>query len=202
MRNVAFQVGKHIVKAVGVSTAISVGYSHAPVEPNAVSNFVHTQTPFGRGYDYEMGSFTLKAKGDLVSSVLGNKDMVSAVQKHAPDSTIIDLNKLNDIINDSEFKSKIRENTTIVEKTFLGVPLFDTLSTPPLLTNQEGLGISDLTSTEESYNDKDMEEIDLNDRHTEGSITPVAKESPIRRHNSEPLLRKSNKPNIRPRRTR
>ena len=104
MKNVVFQIVKHAVKA--------VGYSYdAPVKPNVVSNFVHTKTPFGRGYNYEIGSFDLKTKGDLISGALGNKDMMSAAQKHAPDLNIIDINKLNNIINDSEFKSKIRKYT-------------------------------------------------------------------------------------------
>ena len=192
VRNVVFQIGKHAVKAVGASSAIAVGYSYAPVEPNVVSNFVHTETPFGRGYDYETGSFGLKAKGDLVSGALGNKDMLSAVQKHAPDSNIIDINKLNNIINDPEFKSKIRVNTTTFEKGFIGLPLIDIPSFP---TNPESSDVSDLNSLEHDDNNNDTE--------TEESSTPVIKKSsPIRKHYSEPLPRKSNGPVIQRRNTR
>ena len=189
VKNVVFQIGKHAVKAVGASSEIAVGYSYAPVEPNVVSNFVHTETPFGRGYDYEIGSFGLKTKGDLVSGALGNKDMMSAAQKHAPDSNIIDINKLNNIINDPEFKSKIRVNTTSFEKAFLGIPLIDI---PSLPINPEGSDVSDLNSLEGDDNNNDTEE----------SSTPVIKKSPIRRHHSEPLPRKSNKPVIQRRNTR
>lgn len=86
-----------------------------------------------------------KIKGCLVSGALGNKHMMSAVKTHAPDSNIMDINKLNDIINDPEFKSKIRVNTTISEKGFLGIPLSDI---PLLLTNLEGSNVLDLNSLE------------------------------------------------------
>ena len=186
VRNVAFQIGKRAAKAVGRVSAIAVGYSHVgPVEPNAVSNFVHTKTPFGRGYDYEIGSFDLKVKGYLVSSALGNKDMMSAVQKHAPDSNIVDMDKLNNIINDPEFKAKIRANTSSLEKAFLGIPLLEISLLPTVPTNPEGFNVSDLNSLE-SGDDNDMEE----------SSTTVIKKLPIKRHSSEPLPRKSNRPVI------
>ena len=135
IENVAFQIGKYTAKAVGTLSAVALGYSYAPVEPNVVSNFVHTKTPFGRGYDYEIGSHSLKIKGDIVSGALGHKDMVSAAQKHASDSNIININKLNNIINDSEFKSKICANTTFPEKTFIGFSLFDSFLSPANLDN-------------------------------------------------------------------
>jgi hypothetical protein len=46
--NFVYQIVKHMAKAAGASGALAVGYSHVPIEPNLVSNFVHTKTPFGR----------------------------------------------------------------------------------------------------------------------------------------------------------
>jgi hypothetical protein len=195
VENVVFQIGKHVAKAVGASIAIAFGYSHTPGESNVVSNFVHTKTPFGRGYDYEIGSFDLKIKGDLVSGALGTKDMISAAQKHAPDSNIIDINKLNDIINDPEFKFKIRLYTTFSEKAFLSIPLIDfsLIDSPSLPTNPECYDVSDLNSFKD----------DNNNNNTEKSITPVIKKSLIRRHHSDPLpRRKINRPVIRRNNTR
>lgn len=74
VRNTIFQIGKHVARAAGASTVVAAGLSYGPVEPNVVSNFVHTKTPFGRGYDFEVGCFGLKVKGDLVSGALGNED--------------------------------------------------------------------------------------------------------------------------------
>lgn len=145
VRNVVFQIGKHAATAVGVSGAIAFGFSHLPVESNVVSNFVHTQTPFGRGYDYDIGSLGLKTKGDLVSGALGNKDMMIAVQKYAPDSRIIGIEKLNNIINDPEFKSIIRTKTSIAVKVFLGIPLLDIPSIP---SNPAGSNVLDSNSLE------------------------------------------------------
>ena len=156
------------------------------MEPNAVSNFVHTKTSFGRGYNYEIGSFGLKTKGDIVSGALRNKDMISAAQKYAPNSSIIDINKLNNIVNDPEFKYKIRENTTSLEKAFLGIPLIDISLLP---SNSEGSDVLDSNSL------KGLSETNGDD-NTDESIPPVIKRSPIGRHYSEPLPQKSNRPSV------
>jgi len=125
VENVVFQIGTHAVKAISISTAIAVGCSYAPGEPNVVSNYVHTKTFFGRGYDYTIENGSLRLKGDIVTGVLGTSGMMGAVQKYAPDSNIINMEQLNNILNDPEFKSKILKNTTVAEKAALGIPLFD-----------------------------------------------------------------------------
>jgi len=190
VRHIVLQIAKNTVKVAVSTTVMGVGYAHAPVEPNVVSNLVHTKTPFGRGFDYEIGSLGLKAKGDIVSCSLGNEDMMDAVQKHSPDNKIIDINKLNNIINDPEYNPKIRGNTTIIEKSLLGMPV---IKIPFLLpTSAENPVIQDLNVLESSDIDNDEEEHD----------TPVIKRSSIRRINSEPLLRKTNKSVIQRRNTR
>lgn len=193
IRNTIFQYGKQTIKILSTSSVAAVGYSHAPLEPNTVSNFVHTKTPFGRGYDYEIGSFNLKVKGDAVSCALGNKDMINAVQKHAPDSGIIDVNKLNNIVNDPEFKSKISVNTSFAEKTFIGIPLIDLSSYT--ISNPVDSDISDSNSLE------NLSETNDDDNNTDENTTPVTKKPSLRKHYSEPLPQKSNSPAIQRRNT-
>lgn len=149
----AFQIGIQTLRALSATSALAVGYSHAPVEPNVVSNFVHTKTIFGRGYYYEIGSLILKTKGDLVSGALGNKDMISAAQKHAPDSSIIEINKLNNIINDPEFKSQIRAKTTIAEKAFLGIPLIEVSTNSSHVVGSDVSGSNSLEGFYETNDD-------------------------------------------------
>jgi len=187
VRNFAYQFAKHTAKTIGVSSAFAVGYSHAPVEPNFVSNFVHTQTPFGRGYDYEIGSLNLRAKGDFISSALGRENMVSAVEKHASDSNIVDQNVLNRIINDPEYKFKIRANTTIGEKVFLGIPLVD------LPTDSTDNGGSAIPNNQDRFSETSEESAGE-------STTFDSKKSVIKKHRSEPLPRRGNKPVNTPRR--
>lgn len=189
MRYIAYQIVKHTAKAVGASGALAVGFSYAPVEPNFVSNFVRTKTPFRCGYDYEIGSLNIRAKGDLISGALGNEDMVSAVAKHAPDLHIVDINKLNEIITDPEYKSKIRANITISEKVLLGIPLIDL---PINFTNNEG---SAIPNSQEGFSE-------TSDDSTDESTTPTIKKSPIKRRHSESLPRRSKKPVIARRNTR
>jgi hypothetical protein len=177
LRNVAYQFAKHTAKVVGASGAVAVGYSHAPVEPNSISNFIHTKTPFGRGYDYEIGSLNLKVKGDYISGALGREDMLSAVEKHASDSHILDANKLDNIITDPEYNSKIRSNTTISEKVFLGIPLVD------LFTNTE----KSIPTTQDNFSET------TNNSEDESPAFDIKKRPVIRKYKSEPLPQK-NKP--------
>jgi hypothetical protein len=47
--NKYFQGFKQIVKVLGSTSAATAAYSYAPVEPSAVTNYLHTKTPLGRG---------------------------------------------------------------------------------------------------------------------------------------------------------
>lgn len=62
VRNIYYEITKQVLKTTGSALVIGVGYSHAIIEPNGFSNFVHTKTPFGRGYDSEIGSVSLKVQ--------------------------------------------------------------------------------------------------------------------------------------------
>lgn len=166
IRDFTFQLVKHTAKAtVAISTG-AVGYSYAPVEPNEVSNFVHTKTWFGRGWDYEIGSVSVKTKGDLISGALGHENMLNAAQKHVSDNGILGIDRLNSIINDDEFKSKIRTNTTKPEKFILGIPLLD------ISFNSSNVMDSDVPNTNNSDNYFPESE-DNNNEDEEAPITAV-----------------------------
>jgi hypothetical protein len=122
VQNVFYQVVKQTLKVTTSATVLGVGYAHAFVEPNEVSNFVHTKTPFGRGWDSEIGSGTLKLKSDQVAGALGRDDMNLAVNKHTKDK-IITSDCLNKIINDPFFKEKLADKLTVPEKLNVGVSL-------------------------------------------------------------------------------
>jgi hypothetical protein len=134
VRNLFFQTLKQTAKAAVSTVPVLVGFAYAPVEPNTVSNIVHTKTPFGRGYDFEIGVCDLKAKGGFVAGALGNSDMINAITKHSPDTFIVDQSTLEKIYTDPEFKGKIRAHTTIPEKLAIGMPLVE-LPTKPEFTS-------------------------------------------------------------------
>lgn len=117
---------KQVLKATASVTTAAVGYSYAPLEPTTVSNFVHTQTPLGRGWDYEPGSMATKIQGDFVSSKLGKDTMLEAVNTHADDSKILNSHTLKKITNDPTFSSKLRNACSFSEARLIGVPLIDT----------------------------------------------------------------------------
>jgi hypothetical protein len=195
IQNKIFVIVQQSVRVVIGSSVLAVGFSYSPImESNVVSNFVHTKTPLGRGYDYTTGSLNLRIKGDLVSGALG-KDMMNAVRKHASDSNIIDTDKLNNIINDPEFKSKIRLNTSMWEKAFLKIPLLDFSIFSP---NETSLPPSSLPTTSE-FSDSDSLKDDNN--NMKENNTPDIKKLPLKKHHSEPLPQKDNKSIIQRRNT-
>lgn len=121
-KNVFSQVVKQTLKLSASATVLGVGYAHAFVEPNEVSNFVHTKTPFGRGWDSEIGSGTLKLKTDQVAGALGREDMKLAINKYTEDK-IITSKSLNKIIHDPDLKIILDKKLTVPEKLSVGVPL-------------------------------------------------------------------------------
>ena len=116
------QLVKHGVKAVGVTTVGSVIYSYLPTEATTISNFVHTKTPFGRGYDYEISSLTSKIKGDIIATGLGKETMLEAVNKHAPNSKILNSETLEAIMNDKNYSTKLKKNLNFLESLFVKLP--------------------------------------------------------------------------------
>ena len=119
------QFAKHGVRVIGALSVGSVGYSYAPTESNAISNFVHTKTPLGRGYDYESGSLDGRFKGDVISHGLGKKTMLEAVNKYVPDSKILDSTDLNSIVTDEDYSKKLRARLSFGESRFVGLPLIE-----------------------------------------------------------------------------
>lgn len=69
----------------------------------------------GRGYDYEPGSLFTKFQDDIVSSKLGKKSMLEAVDTHAGNSKIITANTLKNIMDDPNYSSKLRNACTFGE---------------------------------------------------------------------------------------
>ena len=115
---------KHRVSKVAVQglqvvsglTVLTVGYIYSPTEPNFASHFMHTKTPLGRGYDYDLGSISNRFKGDIISGGLGRKIMLEAVEKYAPDSKILSPNILTNILNDKEYAKQLSKNLSLAEK--------------------------------------------------------------------------------------
>lgn len=154
--NRLLQVAKHGVKAIGALTVGSVGYSHAPIEPNAISNFVHTKTPLGRGYDYEIGSLAGKFKGDIISNGLGRKTMLEAVNKYVPDSKILDSTALNSIVADEDYSTKLRAQLSFAESRAVGLPLVDLNISSMKSANLSNLEIESEREESSFFDDLDL----------------------------------------------
>jgi hypothetical protein len=123
VKNFSFQTAISAAKAVSLSTGVCYCIAYGLPEPSPISNFYHTKMPGGRGYDFEVGDGNLKAKGYLVLTALGRDRMLEAIDEHGPSSKIVTDEHLKKIISNSEYTSIIREKTTVIEKSFLGISI-------------------------------------------------------------------------------
>nr|YP_009317763.1 hypothetical protein Nram.m54 [Navicula ramosissima]AOY40402.1 hypothetical protein Nram.m54 [Navicula ramosissima] len=157
-----------------------------------MTNFVHTQTPFGRGYDYEMGTSYLKAQGEIVTKALGHGTMVKAVGTHTDNKNIVAGSTLKNIISDPTYKSRIGEGTTEIEKMFIGYyPKPWSMLTEYVSPYLFGSVPNDLQNNDQiPFIDDDEED------HHPGAT------GPIRRRASNPLPRRVGQPAVQRRHTR
>lgn len=207
IENKMFQMAKQTAKLVMGASATGYVVAIAPVEPNAISNFVHTKTPVGRGYDFETGDLASKIKGHLIASKLQRDMMLEAVKEHGPDSKLLTDSHLGKIMADEKYGALIRERATSPEKITLGFPLVE----PGRFLKKTILGEGELT-TPPSNNPNNVDQDNDNEpveQATNPSVRPMKarransapiqrtqqpqEERPIRRVNSDPTPRRSNR---------
>lgn len=122
VRNKAFQIVKHTLVAGTVVIPVSYGIAYSPIEPNPISNYVHTKLPGGRGYDFEVGDLASKIKGHTLASHLGKEKMLEAVAEHGPSSKILKREHIVQVVTDPKYRDVICKDASLVERTLLGVP--------------------------------------------------------------------------------
>lgn len=125
VKNFSFQTAISAAKAVSVVVGASYFAAYTFPEPSAISNFVHTKIPGGRGYDFEVGNTAAKVKGCLVLHALGRDKMLEAIAEHGPSSKIITGEHIQKIIANPEYSNIIHKNTSFVEKTALGISILN-----------------------------------------------------------------------------
>ena len=127
VKNVFFQVVKKTMSLVSFTVTNAFVYSYLPfAETSDISNFVHTKTPFGRGFDY-VHNLRIKIKGEIVSSALGSVEMLKAIDKHSPGDRVIGSVTLFHIMQDPEFKPKIEASISENQYMYLYKEVFDHL---------------------------------------------------------------------------
>ena len=178
IRNTAFQVVKHALKA-GVG-GISCGYvvAYSPLEPNPVSNFVHTKLPGGRGYDFEQGDIISKLKGHTLASHLGKEKMAEAVAEHGPSSKILKREHITWVVTDPKYRDIICKDAGIAERAFMGVPILNDVG-----------GSSTNESSQESYSENHGKENSDEETKFGGS-------SNFQDFETDPLKNVSEEPNV------
>lgn len=148
-----------------------------------VSNLVHTKTPFGRGWDTEIGCATLKLQADQVTGALGREDMSLAVDKYT-DNKIITLEDLQKIISDPDFKEKLEAKLTVPQKSLVGVPLgIADLPNLPVISKFSGKNVVITSNDSLSANSKDSLEEQGNDQDDSLDNNQNNNNPPQNRHN-------------------
>jgi hypothetical protein len=110
------------------ATALSIGvagYSFTPFEATELTNFFHTKTPFGRGFDYGPYDELNKLKGYILLNKLGKDNLLEALNMHAENLKILDEPTLIKILNDPTYSDILRSKCSFSEARALGLPFVD-----------------------------------------------------------------------------
>jgi len=82
-----------------IGGTISPYINFVGVEPSPLSNWWNT-LPINRGWDYEIGNYSLKLKGIVVQGILGNELMKDGIDRVSPDNPILTPALLSDLLRD------------------------------------------------------------------------------------------------------
>lgn len=123
--NTMVMVTKKAVIPMGAGVTGLVLVAEAPTAPNMVSNFVHTQTPFGRGFDCERGDFLLKLKVGTLQSKVGLETITSKIAEHCDKletpQRMVTPAVYESLLKDPEIKDVIDNKCTFLERQTLGI---------------------------------------------------------------------------------
>lgn len=114
-------------KFAGAAGAITVGTTiatEAPVASNRFSQFVHTKTPLGKGWDTELGDFHGKVSATKLQNLVGQDKFSELVGKFLKDG-IVSRKVIDTMIDDDAETNKIvNEKANLLERQMLGLPIF------------------------------------------------------------------------------
>lgn len=125
LQDKVFKVLARSVKFTGLTGVGVAAYCRVPGDADYITQFYHTKTLLGRGFDYVNANLIVKIKGDVIAGNLGKETMLEAVAKYAPDSKIVDADTLEKIKADKVYSEKLRKNMSFSEMNITGVKLVD-----------------------------------------------------------------------------
>jgi len=102
--------------------------SFSLLEPTYISNYIHTMTVLGRGWDYNAGSGILFLKGFVVVERIGRDKMLEVIKNCSPESQIISEETFADIISDLEVRKILLKTCSSEELFYLGFSKVDVIS--------------------------------------------------------------------------
>jgi hypothetical protein len=113
-------IGKFIIAGIFAFGCMQI-LSYSCLEPSYISNYIHTKTVLGRGWDYKVGSGLLFLKGFIIVGSIGKNNMLEVIKKYSPESQIIGEETLTKIKLDSEVHKKLLETCSSEELLYLGI---------------------------------------------------------------------------------
>ena len=104
--------------AIGSSTAVAGTVIAGAPEPSAGSNFIHTKTPFGRGWDSEAGDIYTKKDFMKLQQFTGNQLLLDKLNELNPedDKGIVTRETYQKLLEDPEIRNKIKNAHNISDE--------------------------------------------------------------------------------------
>ena len=105
-----------VVCGSAITTGVTV-VAGAP-EPSTGSNFIHTRTPFGRGWDSELGDMFTKTNLMKLQQYTGNKFLVDKLDElnSGTNSRLVSRDVYQRIIQDTEVRNKILNSPNVTDE--------------------------------------------------------------------------------------
>ena len=100
-----------------VTTAAAVAVAESP-GPSPASNFIHTKTLLGRGWDAEPGDYCSKGAFSKLQQFTGNKLLITKLDELNPgtDKRIVNRETYQILIQDPEIRNKVENATNITDE--------------------------------------------------------------------------------------
>ena len=111
-----------VLGVAGLAIGTGVTLAEAPTAPTVFSQAVHTKTPFGRGYDCELGDLHGKAAATKCQQLVGRDKFMEVVKKYSND-VIVSQSILEKVIQDPQIEGILLEKASILDRQLLGLPL-------------------------------------------------------------------------------
>jgi hypothetical protein len=110
----------YLVKVTGIvalGTGVGLAISEVPSAPTRFSQFVHTKSGLGRGYDCEIGDMRGKLAATTCQHLVGRDKFLEVAQQYS-ETMILDQETLDNILKDPEIREILSKRSTLRDRLY------------------------------------------------------------------------------------